>query len=182
MEHAGIQMERLCAVAGSEPWTLVSIQGLHRFYKGRSQEVVASWMTREDRDAMIADNIAYVDAALESVRRPAAAPIVWSGFSQGVPMAFRAALRGRFGAAGIIAVGGEIPPEVASDSGQSFPPVLVARGRNDEWFTAAKFDADVASLGARSPGVTTLVFEGAHEWPAEVSLAAAAFLRSVSGA
>ena len=29
-------------------WTLASVQGLHRFYT-RSEEVVASWMTRQDR-------------------------------------------------------------------------------------------------------------------------------------
>ena len=35
-ENADIQMERLAALPGSERWTLVSVQGLHRFYRGRS--------------------------------------------------------------------------------------------------------------------------------------------------
>src|SRR3982751_1491847 len=47
MENARIQMDRLEAVPGSAAWTLVSIQALHRFYRGRTEEVVASWMTRE---------------------------------------------------------------------------------------------------------------------------------------
>ena len=40
-------------------WTLVAVQGLHRFYT-RSEDVVASWMTRQDRELAIADNIEYV--------------------------------------------------------------------------------------------------------------------------
>ena len=38
-----------------------SIQGLHRFYQRRTNEVIASWMTRQDRELAIADNLAYVD-------------------------------------------------------------------------------------------------------------------------
>src|SRR5262245_42577264 len=64
MENAAIQMERLEAIPGGAAWTLLSVQGLHRFYRGRSETVVASWMTREDREAAIADNLAYVDRAI----------------------------------------------------------------------------------------------------------------------
>src|SRR5690606_16128814 len=33
LEDAGIQMSRLEQIPGSERWTLVSVQGLHRFYR-----------------------------------------------------------------------------------------------------------------------------------------------------
>ena len=82
MEQAVIQMERLQAIPGAARWTLVSIQALHRFYRGRSQEVVASWMTSQDREAAIADNIEYVDAALDSVPHDGSTKIVFAGFSQ----------------------------------------------------------------------------------------------------
>src|SRR6188508_1174465 len=68
MESAKTQMDRLQAIPGGTDWTLVSIQGLHRFYRGRSEEVVASWMTREDRELAMADNLRYVDAAIAAVR------------------------------------------------------------------------------------------------------------------
>ncbi|MEO5897827.1 MAG: phospholipase, partial [Vicinamibacterales bacterium] len=93
MENADIQMDRLAALEGSDAWTLVSVQALSRFYKGRSQEVVASWMTRQDREVTIEDNIAYVDRVVEQVAT-AGTPVVFAGFSQGVAMAFRAAVRG----------------------------------------------------------------------------------------
>jgi len=79
MENSDIQMERLLATAGAERWTLVSVQALSRFYKGRTQEVVASWITRQDREAAIADNIAYVDRVVEAVA-PGRVPIVFAGF------------------------------------------------------------------------------------------------------
>src|SRR5437762_14191850 len=93
MENAAIQMARMADIPGASMWTLVSIQGLHRFYRGRTNEVVASWMTREDRDAAIADNIAYVAAALDGVPHDASSRIMFMGFSQGAPMPLRAAVR-----------------------------------------------------------------------------------------
>ena len=112
LENLSMQMERLLAIPGAAAWTLVSVQGLHRVYRGRPDEVVASWMTREDREEAIADNLAYVDAALDAVPHDGSTRIVYTGFSQGVAMAFRAALLGHRRAAGVIAVGGDVPPEL----------------------------------------------------------------------
>ena len=41
-EGAEAQLERLRAVPGAERWRLVAIQGLHRFYQRRTNEVVAA--------------------------------------------------------------------------------------------------------------------------------------------
>jgi pimeloyl-ACP methyl ester carboxylesterase len=132
METAAIQMDRLQAIPGSTMWTLVSIEALHRFYRGRTQDVVASWMTRADRDVAIADNLAYVGAALDEVPHDSSTRIVCAGFSQGVAMAFRAGLLGRDRAHGIIAVGGDVPPELLADPLLRHPSVFLARGARDE--------------------------------------------------
>jgi predicted esterase len=179
VETAAIQMERLADVPGSSMWTLVSIEGLHRFYRGRTREVVASWMTREDRDLAIADNLAYVAAALEEVPHGPASRIVYAGFSQGVAMAFRAGLLGRDGTSGIIAVGGDVPPELLADGSLRFPPVLLARGVRDDWFTGPKFDADVAALTARNVSMRSVQYDGAHEWNTEVAIEAGRFLEQL---
>lgn len=179
MENAAIQLKRLEDIPGTATWTLVAIQGLHRFYRGRTQEVVASWMTREDRDLAIADNLAYVAAALELVPHGDGTRIVYAGFSQGVAMAFRAAVCGPAGAAGIVAVGGDVPPELLSDSSAVFPPVLLLRGARDEWYTAPKHQADVDALVRRHARVQSMTYEGAHEWTESVaSHVATAFMTS----
>ena len=174
-ENAAIQMERLEALRGVERAILISVQGLHRFYRGRGEDVVASWMTREDRDAMIADNVEYTGRAIEAAEA-AALPLLTMGFSQGVAMAFRAAVRGRRRAAGVVAVGGDVPPELLADAAVEFPAILLARGDRDEWYTAAKLEADVAALRARGAAVEALVYPGAHEWTAAVAAAAGQFI------
>jgi predicted esterase len=176
MEDAEAQMSRLASVPGIDQWTLVSIQGLHRFYKGRTEAVVSSWMVRQDRETLIADNIAYVDAALAAIGPPAGTPIVFSGFSQGVAMAFRAAIRGRLRSAGIIAVGGDVPPELLADPGARFPPVLLMRGSRDDWYTADRMRSDVEALTAHDVRVEAKVCDGGHEWTQETSDAAGPFL------
>jgi predicted esterase len=180
MESAKIQMDRLQAIPDASLWTLVSIQGLHRFYRGRSEDVVASWMTREDRELAIADNLAYVAAALEQVPHDPSTRVVYTGFSQGVAMAFRAGLRGTLPAAAIVAVGGDVPPELVEDPSLRFPAVLFARGSRDEWLTEPRFEKDVAALRSRAAGVEPLVYDGAHEWNLVVSDAIGAFLSRIS--
>jgi len=180
MESAKTQMDRLQAIPGATDWTLVSIQGLHRFYRGRSEEVVASWMTREDRELAMADNLAYVAAALDQVPHDRSTRVVYTGFSQGVAMAFRAGVLGPLPASAIVAVGGDVPPELAGDETLRFPAVLLARGSRDDWFTEAKFDKDVAALKARGMTFEPLVYDGAHEWNAEISDAIGSFLSKLS--
>ena len=65
-EPAAAAMERLQTIPDAGHWRLVAIQGLNRFYRGRSTDVVASWMTREDRELAIADNVSYVSAVIDA--------------------------------------------------------------------------------------------------------------------
>lgn len=178
MENAAIQMNRLNEIPDAARWTLVAIQGLHRFYRGRSKDVVASWMTREDRDTAITDNLAYVAAALDTVPHDPTGRLVYIGFSQGVAMAFRAAVRGPRTAAAVVAVCGDVPPELLQDPSTAFPHVLLARGGRDEWYTAAKLDADVAALSERGVSVQTITYDGAHEWNGNVATLIGAYLSS----
>jgi len=181
-ETAETQLERLAAVPGTDAWTLVAAQGLNRFYRGRTQDVVAGWMTRQDRDDAIRDNVAYVDNVIEATRT-GSEPIVFAGFSQGVAMAFRAAVLGRAGASGVIAVGGDIPPELlaGSASASPFPRVLLIRGATDDWYTAKKLDADMSALRARGEEPEAFTHDGGHEWTADVAMAAGDFLAHWNG-
>jgi predicted esterase len=180
MESAATQMERLASIPGAERWTLVSVQALHRFYRGRSEEVVASWMTRQDRELMIEDNIAYVNEVLERVAAPDVR-VVTAGFSQGAAMGFRAGVRARHIIAGIVAVGGDVPPELLADPEVVFPRVLIGRGERDEWYTGEKAAKDVAALRARGVEPDVVVHSAGHEWTPDVSIAVSTFVRSLAG-
>jgi predicted esterase len=178
-EAAEAQLERLRRIPGADRWRLVSIQGLHRFYQRRANEVVASWMTRQDRELAIGDNLAYVAAVLDEVDRehPGAPRLVLSGFSQGVAMTFRAAAASARTVDGVIAVGGDVPPELDAAAIGRVGQVLVCHGTRDEVYTDAMVDRDVQRLRASNAGVTPLTFDGGHEWSDAVVEAASLFLR-----
>jgi predicted esterase len=179
-ESAEAMLERLTALPGSNQWTVVSIQGLHRFYRSRSEQVVASWMTRQDRDLAIDDNVKYVAAVVEANARESRVilPVVFAGFSQGVAMAFRAACASTERVAAVLAVGGDIPPELSDDQLGRLPAALLARGAADEWYTTAKWEADKARLRTAGVEVLAVGFDGGHEWHPEVNRQAASLIQS----
>jgi len=179
-ESAEAQLARLQAIPGLDGWILVSVQGLHRFYRGRSEEVVASWMTRQDRELMIADNVAYVSSVVAEVSAGLEeAPLVFAGFSQGVATAFRAAGASTAPCA-VVALGGDIPPELDSRRLAWLRGVLIGRGTRDEWYSAEKYAADIDRLGESGTPVEPLTLDAGHEWTAEFSSAVSRFLASWS--
>ena len=156
------------ALAASAPdgWLVAAIQGLHRYYAGRSQKVVANWMTREDREQVIADNVAWVDGVLDRLAGEFGPPrvIVFAGFSQGVAMAYRAARLGRHTCAAVVAVGGDVPPELAREGGAPWPRVLAMAGSADDWYGPDRLASDGVFLRTVRPDARPVVFEGGHEW------------------
>jgi len=168
-EDAEMQLARLRGLPGSERCLIVSIQGLHSFYNRRTNQVVASWMTKQNREEAIADNIAYVKTCLDAVADEwQTAPVaVFAGFSQGVAMAFRATVQFEHRVAGIIATGGDVPPELTPDSLKKIPSVLLGRGTGDALYSDAQFGKDESRLRENGVNVHTLLFSGGHEWPAD---------------
>lgn len=180
-ELAEQQLARLQAIPGSNRWLLVSVQGLNRFYQRRTNEVVAGWMTRQDRDLAIADNLAYVSNVVDAVAREwrAADTLVFTGFSQGVATAFRAAASWPRAVSGVIAAGGDVPPEIDAASLRRINAALICRGARDDWYTAEKFAADDDRI--RSAGVRprSLEVDAGHEWSDAIARAAGEFLREL---
>jgi predicted esterase len=177
-EDAETQLERLRAIPESARWLTVSIQALHPFYQRRTDRVVANWMTRQLRELAITDNTAYVASCIDAVAAewPTLPAIVFAGFSQGVAMAFRAAVHSAGRAAGVIAVGADIPPELTAGALTKVSAALIARGTSDEWYTNEKFAEDQRRLRECSVTFRGLEFDGGHEWSSEVVAAASEFL------
>ena len=179
-ENAAIHLEALRRIANGREIGLVSVQGLHRFYT-RANDVVAGWMTKEDRELAIADNTAYVANVLSSVAEEfgLTRPLIYVGFSQGVAMAYRAAALVQRPCDGIIALAGDMPPDVAPLAA-SLPKVLLGRGTRDQWYTAEKGAADVAIL-QHSTAVVEHVFEAGHVWDPSFITRAGEFLDELLG-
>jgi predicted esterase len=172
-------MEVLRKIANGREWLLVSVQGLHRFYNRAHTVVVANWMTSEDRELAIADNIVYVKSVIEAVRSEfnAQRSLVFAGFSQGVAMAYRAAAFVT-PCDGLILLAGDVPPDVVPVA-SSLPRTLLGRGRRDEWYDEAKARKDFEVLRPAGVQVEEFVFDGGHEWHASFIGRAASFLDEV---
>ncbi len=169
-------LEEMRRIPGAERWRLISVQALHRFYTRNDQAVVASWTTRQDRELAIADNIEYVNRAVATVvaERSNSEPtnpnselrVVFLGFSQGASMAARAALRGSHRAAGLVMLGGDIPPDVRELANATWPPVLIGCGTQDTWY-AKHLDSDLEFLRGRGVRHELVRFDGGHEFTDE---------------
>jgi hypothetical protein len=114
------------------------VQGLHRFYQRRTNDVIASWMTRQDRQLAIADNLAYVDSVIDAASREMDASRhgwCWLPSHRESRWVFvpRPATTRRVD--GVIAVGGDVPPEIDGASLARTHQALVCRGASDEWYT-----------------------------------------------
>jgi predicted esterase len=183
-ENAALQMDRLLAVPGADSWLCVSVQGLHRFYRGPARDIAASWMTREDRDLAIADNLAYVGSVIDAVAHewPGPRRVAYAGFSQGVAMAFRAGCLGRHPASGLIALGGDVPPDLNATALRRLPRVLLGRGTRDTWYTTEGFEADQVRLQEAGVAMTPYTFDEGHVWTSDFAAAVGRFLDQIESA
>ena len=153
-------------IPGVTAWKRIAIQGLHPFYNNRTGEVVASWMTRLDRDAAIGNNIRYVAQVLdrELGSGDPQPPLVYAGFSQGTAMAYRAAAGVGRPCRAVVSLGGDVPPELADGRLSGLPVVLIGRGSRDKWYSEEKLSQDLELLKSQGVDPRPVRFDGGHEW------------------
>lgn len=166
-ESAETHLARLEAIPELSTWTIVCIQGLHQFY-GRGGHVVSSWMTSQDRENAVDDNLRYVRSVITEAIHQNGEPqaLVYQGYSQGVAMAWRAAILGARRVDGLAVFGGDVPAELGVRPLTQCPPVLLGRGREDTQYTATQFRADLDMLAGRYVVVEPYEVAGGHNWTA----------------
>jgi predicted esterase len=153
---------------------VVAPEGLSRFYLTENpteRRVGASWMTREDRLAEIADYVQYLDAVYDDVlgRLDRARVTVHAlGFSQGAATVSRWTAMGRAQIDRVILWGGEFPPDLDLTRGVFAERLRAARltlvnGRSDEYITAKVLAGVAQRLGAHDIPYQEIPFAGGHE-------------------
>ena len=96
---------------------IVAPEGLSRFYLDEAHtRVGATWMTREDREHEIADQITYLDHLTSHCLGQLAAgtPVCVLGFSQGVATACRWLVKGSTHPVRLVLWGGTLPPDIGT--------------------------------------------------------------------
>jgi len=179
-ENAELHLEQLRRLPGAGRWVLCAVQALHPFYN-RAGDVIANWMTRQQREHAIEDNLRYVASVVAAVKLelPVSERLAYLGFSQGAAMAYRAAAGSGHACQGVVVLGGDVPPELELRDLSHFPSVLLGRGSSEEWYDAAKMEHDVELLRGKGVDVRPFVFEGGHEWTNEFRAEAGRFLDEV---
>ncbi|MCB0358558.1 MAG: dienelactone hydrolase family protein [Bdellovibrionales bacterium] len=181
-ESAEDQLQRLLLTRASENVACCAIQGLHLFYN-RSGAVVASWMTKQDREAAIQSNLHYVSDCMKQLKmdRVLRQPVVFFGFSQGAAMAYRAASALFQDVSALVILAGDIPPDLSDASLRQLPATLIARGSCDDRYPAQQLEKDAARFAAARKAVEVCEFDGAHEWSDAFIAAVRAFLSANIG-
>ena len=155
---------------------IVAPEALSRYYldsiadrrHDRAPRVGATWMTREFREAEIADYVGYLDRLAAEVRQhlTGASPrIVVLGFSQGTATVCRWLAASEMRADQLVLWGGAIPPELdlaAWAARLHGAPITLVAGESDEYATPALLAAEAERLSAAGVGYSLRRYDGGH--------------------
>ena len=155
---------------------IVAPEGLSRFYldpiptrrQEASPRIGASWMTREDRNAEIADYVSYLELLSAELRHPlsgAAPRIVVLGFSQGTATVSRWLAASELRVNQLVLWGGAIPPELdlaAWSARLHGAAITLVAGDHDELATPAAVAAEAERLSTAGVAFTIQRFAGGH--------------------
>ncbi len=140
-------------------------EGLSKFYiRGTNGRVGASWMTRDNRQQEITDQIAYLTFWLKSLEILETTPITLIGFSQGVATAARWIAHGAK-IDTLIFTSGQLPPEWVTSPpnlGDRLKKIHIIRPKNDEYYTQDAFKVDVNILNQFGLHINRHEPEGTH--------------------
>ena len=167
---------------------IVAPEALSRFYLDpipvrrlqKEPRVGATWMTREDRDAEIADHVRYLDLVAAEVRHhlAGASPrIVVLGFSQGVATVCRWLAVSELRADQLVLWGGLIPPELDAAAWAERlheASITLVAGDEDELLTPKLVAREAERLSAAGVAFTMQRFASGHTIDADALEALAA--------
>ncbi len=156
-------------------------QAPHQFYKSLADRSVGfSWLTRYERDQSIQDFAAYMKnfyTLLQREYRVDEQRVFVLGFSQGVSMAYRTWAQSAAPLSGVVACGGDLPPDIGERL-HELPPlrVLLVHGRNDQIVPLRKAHEAQSQLSAAGFPVELFEFDGEHFIPTETMAQIAKFI------
>ncbi|MGH7475137.1 MAG: alpha/beta hydrolase [Longimicrobiales bacterium] len=168
-------LARFTAIADANR-LIVAPEALSRFYldeaggtHGPEARIGATWMTREDRLAEIADYIDYLDALHEHLRERAG--MSWRprlhavGFSQGAATASRWAVMGRTCLDRLVLWAGALPPDLDPEAARQRLPRLrltFVTGDADPHLTADRIATALAQARALGGDPEHVHYAGGH--------------------
>jgi len=148
---------------------IVAPEGLSRFYrKAFAGDVVASWMTKDERLNEIDDYIGYLDNLYTELVKTDRVKVYVIGFSQGASTASRWVMAGNRRFNGLVLWSGEFAPDIVHFN-SNLKTIWNVIGSMDEFITMIRAREQTQYLENKGFIVNEVVFEGNHDID-EVSL------------
>ena len=145
-------------------------QGAHQLYTNlKERRVGFSWLTKYERDQSVSDFVAYMEQfykLLEETCEVDSQRVFMLGFSQGVSMAYRTWAHSSLPVRGVIACGGDLPPDIVEQlEGLPLIQILLVHGRQDKEVSPEKAQEALKHLRARGLKPELFDFEEGHVVP-----------------
>jgi predicted esterase len=146
-----------------EDYLIVAPEGMHRFYlNGTSGRVGASWMTKEDRESDIADNLNWLTQLFAELTEQKSFEItILLGFSQGGATAARWYFSQKVEFNQLILWASIFPPDLKKPEIKSNSNNYFVIGSDDEYYDAEAQKKEIEFY--EKLGFQTLQFVGKHD-------------------
>jgi predicted esterase len=166
---SAISMLKSVGVANKKDLLWVAPEALSRFYwNGFSGPVVASWMTKDDRENEIRNYVNYLNALNDKINTNQK-PINILGFSQGVATACRWLAHSPLTCNKIVLWAGEPPPDIDYHQiKHKFKKMFVVYGNQDPFIQSTQIDKMNVVFEQAKIDFNRITFEGKHELNNEV--------------
>ncbi len=146
-----------------ENYLVVAPEGMHRFYlNGTSGRVGASWMTKDDRESDIQDNIHWLSQLFEEInQKKKFEKSIILGFSQGGATAARWFFSGKINANQLILWASVFPPDLEKPEIKEKSSNYFVIGDNDEYYFEHQQIEEIEFY--QKIGFQTKTFGGKHD-------------------
>ncbi len=146
-----------------EDYLVVAPEGMHRFYlNGTSGRVGASWMTKEDRESDITDNLIWLSKLFSQLtEQKTFEKTILLGFSQGGATAARWFYSKKVPFDQLILWASVFPPDLEKPQINSNSNNYFVIGTDDEYYNAEAQKNEIEFY--EKIGFQTLQFEGKHD-------------------
>lgn len=143
-----------------ENMLLVAPEALNKFYtKGGYGDVVASWMTKDNRENEIKNYVAYIESVVNHFLQKGFTKFNILGFSQGVATVSRFLKCSSIVSFDtVVLLAGEIPAEVDYNQLSNFEKLFYICGDNDPFFKATAMQEKYSNIAK----MQFMLFEGGH--------------------
>lgn len=145
---------------------IIAPEGLSRFYwDGFSGNVVASWMTKVDREDDIADYVNYLDSLVSSLALDKKVKITALGFSQGGATVARWVEKSKYTFKNLILWAAVFPEdiEIGSIKSKIASPIQILFGNEDRFYSVNQIESLKEKLHSLESTVQFTIFDGNHK-------------------